>query len=313
MAVYRSAQGAYAIAIGTILLIGMGLEKPAYSTPIYSDRNTSGDTLSALSHQSNYFAINQIDWAATCPRPCCLVEDHSSRPWFGWRHDGISENICSRGVRYDSIQRESSKGDGGSVTLHFIINDKMRGFNEQFLYARNIIDRSAFADIGTTIKHTIFREESKPTNIASAPFVQRKVNSGSAALRKWAAGEKIFNDMRGREEGSVVINEEGASVDARNVEHAWRGLIHTNDRSDRPLRLFDGINERIALGDSAAEPTQQQNQNREGPIAQTSGPVNGGVSPFVARCVVSSDKGVWNVQCPEYVYPAHTNVPLLGN
>jgi hypothetical protein len=65
----------------------------------------------------------------------------------------------------------------------------------------------------------------------------------------------------------------------------------------------------LADGPAVAE---QQNLQNEKPIDQTTGPVNGTVSPYVARCIVHSEKGVWNVQCPEFAYPAHS-VPPSGN
>jgi hypothetical protein len=117
--------------------------------------------------------------------------------------------------------------------------------------------------------------------------------------------------MSGGQEGSLFVNKEGAAVDTRNIEEPGRILIQTYDRGNGSLRLINRVDERIALADGPAV-AEQQNLQNEKPIDQTTGPVNGTVSPYVARCIVHSEKGVWNVQCPEFAYPAHS-VPPSGN
>jgi hypothetical protein len=296
---YRSC----ALTIATLLFFGILAEKPAYSARIDGYSQTGGDAIASLNYQSHNFAINVIERTPACAGPRGFIEQDGVIPGLIRR---VGENICPGRVWDNRVQRKAGEGNSGSVGFSFVVQDKVLGFSDNIDRSRDVINGLAFGNINIAAQNAFSGNEFEPSDVVGSPFIHGDVDGGRVAASDISSWEKIFNYMRGGEKYAALVDKEGSSVNQRDIDSARGIFFQTNNGADGLFRLVDSFNERIALSDNGSvEPSKQQTNSNENLATQSSGVVNGTVAPFIARCTIISDKGIWNVQCPEYIYPVH--------
>jgi hypothetical protein len=275
-------------------------QEAAYSSAVYGDRDPCGRAFAALDHQTYDVSICGVDRATACSGPCGII--HLKVGFARPLGNRIPGDVCARSVWNDCVQWESSKSDSRTIGFCLFVQMDTSRFRQDFLMGSNIIDGLAFYDINKPIKYAFFWKEFEPFSVqkVSSPLVYWNVNGGNGALMESTSGQEFSDDMTGRQENTVLVQEESTPIDLSS-----RGA-DTNDGAHRLLDRLDRSDKLIVAFGDTDRSGGNNSQKDQYTGNQTSGTIDGSVvKPFSNGCQESSTSRVWDVKCPKETEDLH--------